>query len=175
MTRALLLFAISLILRGQAPCTPSAELKRLVDADQKDREPDSIDWQTVGPRDAERRTRVKEIVNSGVPLCAEDLSSAALVLQHGDKPDDFLLAHVLASAAVVNGDKDARWLSAAALDRYLQSMEKAQIFGTQYRKKDSGPWNQDPFDTKLVPPQVREIFKVPALDKQQRQLKEMNR
>jgi hypothetical protein len=108
---------------------------------------------------------VKQIVSSGVALCAEDLSSGALVLQHGDKPEDFLLAHVLANAAVIKGDLEARWLSAAALDRYLQSIEKPQIFGTQYRKNDSGPWTQDAFDSKLVPP----------LDKQQQRLKEMNR
>ena len=175
MTRIILLLTAILTLRAQNQCVPSAELKRLVDADQKDRESSSIDWEKVGPRDAERRARVKEIVNSGVSFCAEDLSGAALVLQHGDKPDDFLLAHILASAAVVKGDPEACWLSAAALDRYLHSIERPQVFGTQYRNKNNGPWTQDPFDSKLLPAQVREIFRVPPLDKQQQQLKQMNK
>jgi hypothetical protein len=61
-----------------------------------------------------------------------DFHDAAFIFQHGDSPDDYLLAHMLAMAAVTKGDGRGRWIAVAMLDRYLQSIGQPQVFGTQY-------------------------------------------
>lgn len=72
-----------------------------------------------------------------------DYYNAALIYQHGKTPDDYLLAHVLALDAISLGTKEGRWLAAATLDRYLQSIEKPQIFGTQFHT-ENGVLTQPP-------------------------------
>jgi hypothetical protein len=159
----------------------NAELKKIVDEDQADREgfekhAGDKNWFAELPkRDAKRLSRVREMVNQGVLQTAEDFSRAALVLQHGDKPEDFLLAHVLASAAVIAGDLEARWLSAATLDRYLHHIGQPQIFGTQFRFEGDQPWTMDPYNDKLLPDSFRAMFGVPPIEEQRRQLEEIRR
>jgi photosystem II stability/assembly factor-like uncharacterized protein len=167
---------------GRIPVPASnAELKRIVDEDQADREGfekhagDQKWFAELPGRDAKRLSRVREMVSQGVLQTAEDFSAAALVLQHGDKPDDFLLAHVLASAAVIAGNLDARWLSAATLDRYLQKIGQAQVFGTQFQFEGDHPWTMEPYNEKLLPDPFRAIFGVPPIIEQRRQLQEIQR
>ena len=69
---------------------------------------------------------------SGKIQSAKDYYSAGFIFQHGQKPSDYLYAHVLAVTAVNKGLHSAIWLSAATLDRYLQSIRQPQIFGTQF-------------------------------------------
>jgi hypothetical protein len=111
------------------------ELKKLCDEDQADRPPEkgkAIDWNVVGPRDAKRLVRVKAIYMEGKINTASDYFHAALVLQHGAVPEDFLLAHEFAIVAVRKGDvANAPWLVAASEDRFLQSINRKQRFGTQ--------------------------------------------
>ena len=58
---------------------------------------------------------------------AEDYFRAAKLYQHSASPDDHLVARVLATIAGYKGHIRARWLSAAALDVYLQETAKAKI------------------------------------------------
>jgi photosystem II stability/assembly factor-like uncharacterized protein len=159
----------------------NAELKKIVAEDQADREgfekhAGDKNWFAELPkRDAKRLSRVREMVNQGVLQTAEDFSRAALVLQHGEKPEDFLLAHVLASAAVIAGDLDARWLSAATLDRYLHHIGQPQIFGTQFRFEGDQPWTMDPYNDKLLADSFRAMFGVPPIEEQRKQLEEIRR
>jgi photosystem II stability/assembly factor-like uncharacterized protein len=159
----------------------NAELKKIVDEDQADREGfeqhagDQKWFAELPKRDAKRLTRVREMVSQGVLQTAEDFARSALVLQHGDKPDDYLLAHVLASAAVIAGDSNAKWLCAATLDRYLQKIGQPQIFGTQFRFEGDHPWNMDPYNDKLLPDSFRGIFRVPPIEEQKKQLDELQR
>jgi hypothetical protein len=44
------------------------------------------------------------LLESGKLETAEDFHDAAFIYQHGQKPDDYLLAHVLAMVAVQKGD-----------------------------------------------------------------------
>src|SRR5256885_15760184 len=74
------------------------ELSRLMDEDQADRMPasgKSIDWKTVGLRDGQRLNRVKEIYERNQLHTGNDYFNAALILQHGNTPEDYLLAHEL--------------------------------------------------------------------------------
>ena len=61
----------------------------------------------------------------------------ALLLQHGQDPSDFKLAHNYAKMAVDMGSRVTKWLYAATLYRYLLSIGKKQKFGTQFIVKGS--------------------------------------
>jgi hypothetical protein len=99
--------------------------------DQTDRTPDDpklIDWKIVGPRDAERLKRVKELYAENKLKDGRGLLSRRDDLQHSDAADDFLLAHELCVAAISKGDARAKWLAAASEDRFLMNIGRPQRF-----------------------------------------------
>lgn len=153
----------------------SEELARLAKEDQDVRSvfpetPEAISEMIRGDR--ERRTRVLELVKHDLLRTGADFYHAALILQHGDEADDYLLAHVLATGAAVQGNERGVWLSAAALDRYLMKIGQAQVFATQY-KKSTGDWTQEPL-AELFGDQVRAVFKCPGLSQARAELEAMN-
>jgi hypothetical protein len=128
--------------QGPSPAAPqdSEELAKLYDADQADRTPKegaAIDWAVVGPRDRQREDRVKALYQAGEIHTGKDYHRAAMILQHAREPEDYLLAHELCVVAVAKGERAARWLAAAAEDRFLMSIKRPQRFGTQFRS--TGP------------------------------------
>lgn len=108
-------------------------LTRLFEEDQSDRVPENVNWAVVGPRDKAREARAKELYSSGMLQTGADYYHAAMILQHAESPDDYLLAHELCIAAVIKGEEEARWLAAASEDRFLMNIGRPQRFGTQYR------------------------------------------
>lgn len=146
----------------------------------------------VHSRDAMRRVGARKLLADGEIKTAQDFHDAAYIFQHGDEADDYLLAHILAVESIVKGDVSSKWISAAALDRYLQAIGKSQVFGTQYasasylyiaqHKNDhdvmSKPeahakgMTQEPYDRKFVPDPLRSDFCVPDLAQQSANLKE---
>jgi len=151
------------------------EMTRIFEADQAARkDPARIDWNKVAAEDAARRTRTRELLDTGAIRSGSDYWHAAFVFQHGGTPDDFLLAHTLAVLAVARGRQDATWIAAATLDRYLQSMGQKQIYGTQYRSPAPGAsWTQDPYDRALISDALREAMGVPVLADQEKRRVEM--
>lgn len=129
----------TLLIHAQKPAeekSPTTEIHELYLADQGDRggvpgrqaaSPD-----LMSSNDAKRRKRANQLLDSGALKSASDFHDAAFIFQHGDKADDYLLAHVLAMVAVSKGDPRGRWIAAATLDRYLQFIGRPQVFGTQY-------------------------------------------
>src|SRR5437879_4161502 len=150
----------------------NAELKQLYDADQTDREGPlgkPLDWDKITPRDSARRKRVRELIDQGRLNTGKDYERAAMVFQHGEGSDEILLAHVLAVAAIGKGDMGARWLAAAALDRFLQRMGQPQIFGTQFLSKTENgrqTWTMEPYNRSLIGPTLREASCVPDQEHQ---------
>ena len=107
------------------------ELRALFEADQADRHGMNDD---LARRDLERRARLDELLAAGAVRSAEDHFHAAMLLQHGYALDDYRRAHELALRAHELGHgMSARWLAAAALDRWLMHQGKPQKYGTQYR------------------------------------------
>jgi hypothetical protein len=156
----------------------SAEMKRIFDEDQADREmnmagmtPEQrLDWfKKIGPRDARRRTQVLDLISRGALRTGQDFEEAAFIFQHGEEPHDFLLAHTLAIVAIAKGSPKSRWIAAATLDRYLQKIQQPQIYGTQYfigpNKGDQ--FTQEPYDRGLVPDSLRGAMCVPDQEAQQ--------
>ncbi|MCE3237035.1 MAG: Uncharacterized protein K0R24_16 [Gammaproteobacteria bacterium] len=113
----------------------SDELKRLLEADQKEREEMSPvnpkEFIPIAKNDLLRRKRVGEILGEGCFKTPRDYLSAALIYQHGNVPDHYMQAFIWAKKALDLGDPNAKSLMAVALDRYLVSVGKKQLYGTQ--------------------------------------------
>lgn len=117
------------------PETDNLQLEELFQADQKDREKvyDSPEAsRELRERDRLRRKRVYAMIELKEVCTKKDLYHAAVILHHGEEPNDFLTAHRLAAVAAMMGHRGARWLFAASLDRYLMSARLPQVYGTQF-------------------------------------------
>ncbi|MFH1725916.1 MAG: hypothetical protein ABII00_15005 [Elusimicrobiota bacterium] len=117
------------------PETDNLKLEELFQEDQRDRARvyDTQSEVTVlNDRDAARRQRITIMMELGEVKTKADLYHAAVIFQHGESSADFLTAHRLATLAAVLGHRTGRWLLAAALDRFLMSIEQAQVYGTQF-------------------------------------------
>jgi len=151
------------------PPKDNPRLKTLFDADQSARENGPINWTILTRQDAERRAELRKMMANHTLSTGLDYYEAAFIEQHGQEPEDFLLAHALAIGALAKGYTDARWIAAATLDRYLQNTKHPQIFGTQTILRTNAtthqenPPTREPFDTTLVPDSLRLILGVPDL------------
>ena len=171
---AIALFAASSVSPRQAS-SPSPVHKLFLD-DQKDRSGPGLSIQSndLFQRDANRRTQVHAMLEASSLKTAEDFHDAAYIYQHGQTPDDYLLAHILATVAVAKGDATSLWISAATLDRYLDSVHQPQAFGTQYHSNGKPPFTQEPYSRDLIPDQLRAVYCVPSLDQQKENLSEFD-
>jgi len=132
-----------------------AELAELYRSDQADQAREDLGAE-FGRRQKVRRDRVIEIVRAGQLDRPIDYYHASMLLQHGDGADDFLLAHVLATAAAFDGEKQGFFLSAATLDRFLITLKQPQRFGSQ----TFDPEGKDLGDTsKLLSEAIVQVFR----------------
>jgi TPR repeat protein len=104
---------------------------------------------------------------------ARDLYHAAWLFNHGDEAADARRAHDLAREAAERGHRPARWLAAAAYDRWCMYEGRPQKFGTQivpdgvrYRL-----WDVEPSTTDAE----RAAWNVPTLAEQLRRADELTR
>lgn len=114
------------------------ELRELFQADQADRQSISSDapledWKSVAERDAARLKRCKELLAAGDVQEGTDYYHAAMLHHHSGDVENIWKAHQLALRAVELGNRNGRWLAAAAEDRWLLMQNKPQKYGTQYR------------------------------------------
>jgi hypothetical protein len=130
------------LLTAQTNPPSASEIHQLYINDQTDRgvpfdgkKPTEITPEQMNANDIVRRQRASQLLNQGVLQTGEDFYDAAFIFQHGNKAEDYLLAHVLAMLAVSKGDPHGRWIAAATLDRYLQAIGQPQVFGTQYAER----------------------------------------
>ena len=99
--------------------------------DQADKLP-SYDWEKDIPKRDEARREQARTMLAKTSHNGEDYYYAAFLFQHGQKAEDYLFAHILATESVALGYSRAKWISAATLDRYLEQIGQKQVFGTQY-------------------------------------------
>ncbi|PJK12018.1 hypothetical protein CO610_00625 [Lysobacteraceae bacterium NML95-0200] len=124
---------------SDSPATDNPALAALFAQDQADRNQSDIDWQALSQRDAERRTQLKRMLQQGQLRTANDYRHAAFIQQHGDTPEDYRLAHALATLAMTLEDSaQNRWIVAASWDRLLMSHTEPQWYGTQMRGDADG-------------------------------------
>lgn len=161
------------------------QILRLVIQDQWDRgndmfgkgqikDPRTIQWAEVSKHDRERHAAVRKLLAEGALKSAQDYQFASLIFQHSAVPADLMLAHVLATIAVSKGASHAKWLTAATLDRYLQSIKQPQVFGTQFRRTPGKPWFMDPYNKAALSDSVRAAYCVVPLATQEEILKKAN-
>ena len=117
------------------PETDNLQLEEVFQEDQKDREkvydaPEEIE--RLKERDRRRRKKVHMMMELGEVQTKRDLYHAAVVFQHGEVSEEFLISHRLAAMSAILGHRTARWLLAASLDRYLMSLGQSQVYGTQF-------------------------------------------
>lgn len=117
----------------------------------------------------------------------QDFEDASFIFQHGDSADDCLMAHILAMDAVIRGDDRAKWIAAATLDRYLQTVHQSQVFGTQYPLDPNLPHpvvegkarfltgrTLQPYNEEFLSDLVRSDFCVPSLQQQKQNVAMFN-
>lgn len=129
------------------------------------------DLQWLGKRDRTRKNKVISLYKAKKIKTAKNYHHAAFILQHGEGSKDFELAHSFADRAVKLGDKSAKWLYAATLDKWLLSTEKPQKFGTQFRKEGDEWKLAEPIDS-TVTDEERARFNVPPLSEALEKFKE---
>lgn len=122
--------------------------------------------------DAARRVQTRALLDAGALQTGEDYRAAAFIFQHGSTPEDYLLAHSLAVAGAAKGSSGAAWIAAASLDRYLQSIDRKQIYGTQTRMVSGGEPTLEPYDRDLLPDALRTAVNVPTLPEQDARLEQ---
>ena len=149
------------------------EMAAIFAADQAARGGGLAKWETEREADAQRRARTRELLEQGALTTGPDYLAAAFVFQHGETPDDYLLAHALAVRALGLGLKDAEWIAAATLDRYLQSTGKGQIYGTQFSYSPADGTKMDPYDRNLLTDSLRVAAGAHSLAEQEAKLPEM--
>lgn len=130
-------------------------------------------YRAMRARDLRRRQRAAALIDAGDLHAAEDFFHAARIFQHGDAPEDAWRAHQLALQAAELGCRPARWLAAAAYDRWLMYQGEPQKYGTQYVSdgKRQRLWNVDPATTD----DERSAWDVPPLAEQLRKAEEATR
>jgi len=150
------------------------DMQRIFEEDQRVREPGmgKIDWAVVNKTDAARREATRKLLADGKLHTGEDFERAAFAFQHGDTPEDYLLAHTLSMVAVARGQSKAIWIAAATLDRYLNSIHQPQIFGTQFDTPSNGPVTQEPYNRSLISDALRRYLSVPSQATQDEQRKQ---
>ncbi len=124
-------------------------------------------------RDWQRRARAQELIESHALTAPEDYFHAARLFQHGDSVEDAWKAHGLARTSAELGYAQARWLAAAAYDRWLMYQGKPQKYGTQYVSdgKRQRLWDVEPATSNAD----RAAWDVPPLAEQLRKAEEATR
>ena len=170
-----ILLSITSIASGQNT-SDNVKLTDLFNVDQAARKGKTIDWSKLNTEDEKRRQEVHQMLQTGEIQTGNDYYHAALIYQHGQRHEDFLLAHVLAVNAISLGNKAARWLSAATLDRYLLAVSQPQIYGTQFESSPDKPgtWTQRTIDPALLSDSMRSAACVVTLEEQGKILDEVN-
>jgi hypothetical protein len=116
-------------------------------------------WEAAQKNYADRRQRVRTLLDADALQIGEDFEKAAFIFQHGNQPNHYLLAHALALAALAKGDTDASQIAALTLDRYLSSIDHRQIFGPDH---DAFGPKRNTFDPSVVPPSLRKALGLPS-------------
>jgi hypothetical protein len=150
-------------------------LTEMFTLDQEARGSDHIDWAKLAKDDEQRRNDLRHMLSAGGVRTGNDYFHAAMIFQHGQNPDEYLMAHVLAMDAVALGSKEARWLSAATLDRYLLSIWQPQVFGTQFHGGPGfGSMTHDKINPTIVSDSMRSATCVVSASDQDKMLETAN-
>ena len=151
----------------------TAGLKEIFESDQNDRKID-LRWSRLSKRDELRRNRANQLIDSGMVISAKEHQMTAYIFQHGNDSSDYAKAISLMEKAIELDSTIDKRLYAAATDRYLLSIDKPQIYGTQYFKAKLKPWTIRNYDTTIVSDRERLKYGVGTLAQQKAKLEKLN-
>lgn len=112
-----------------ATLSVSEQLCCMFKTDQTDRI--TIRWLNTH-RDELRLKRVLSLYEQSLITNPQDQYYAAMIFQHGTDSTHYEIAYKLAKESAENGVTEAEWLWKAAYDRWMQSIGKPQLYGTQH-------------------------------------------
>ena len=153
------------------------ELQSLYEADVEEHaqghERGTAAYQAMRERDQQRRQRISALMVDQDLWEAVDYFHTAQIFQHGDTTEDAWNAYQLALQGTALGEPRARWMTAAAYDRWLMYQGKPQKYGTNYVSdgKHQRLWEVDPTTTDAD----RAAWDVPPLAEQNRKAEEATR
>lgn len=152
----------------------NTELQELFKSDQEDRE-NHLSSKDINYNDSIREARVYELLDSNKVVTAEDYNTAALIFHHGEDSVAYAMAVKLMKKSIELDSTRNKWFLAAITDRYLLSINKPQIYGTQYKRLEGRKVIQENMDTTQISDAVRIEYGVETLAEQKMKLINLNR
>lgn len=160
---------------AQEKVADNPELGEMFKSDQADRTTSNIDWNIVQKHDSIREKRVYELLDSNKVLTAADYKYAALIFHHGEDSVAYGMAVKLMKKSLELDSTRNKWYLAAITDRYLLSINKPQIYGTQYKRLANKIMVKEEMDSTKITDAERIEYGVETLAEQREKLKNLNR
>jgi len=160
---------------AQEKIVDNQELSEMFKSDQTDRTTPNIDWNIVQKNDSLREARVYELLDSNKVHTSTDYNNAALIFHHGEDSIAYGMAVKLMRKSMELDSTRNKWFLARIIDRYLLSINKPQIYGTQYKRLEDKTLVREEMDTTKVTDAERIECGVEALAEQREKIKNLNR
>lgn len=159
---------------AQDKAEDNQELIELFRSDQEDRT-NHIDRGIIQKNDSIREARVYELLDSNKVRTSADYCNAALIFHHGEDSLTYGMAVKLMKKSIELDSTRNKWLLAAITDRYLLSINKPQIYGTQYKRLDNNVVLREELDSTKITDAERIEYGVETLAEQREKIKNLNR
>jgi tetratricopeptide (TPR) repeat protein len=150
------------------------ELIEIFKSDQADRT-QHIDWNIIQKNDSLREARVYELLDSNKVRTSTDYNNAALIFHHGEDSVAYGMALKLMKKSIELDSTRNKWLLAVITDRYLLSINKPQVYGTQYKRLEDGTVLREEMDSTKITDAERIEFGVETLAEQREKIINLNR
>ena len=150
------------------------ELIEMFESDQAERT-NHIDRSIRQKNDSIRESRVYELLDSNKVRTSADYCNAALIFHHGEDSVTYGMAVKLMKKSIELDSTRNKWLLAAITDRYLLSINKPQIYGTQYKRLDNNVVLREELDSTKITDAERIEYGVETLAEQREKIKNLNR
>ncbi len=150
------------------------ELIEMFERDQADRT-QHIDRDIRQKNDSIREARVYELLDSNKVRTSADYNYAALIFHHGEDSVAYKMAVKLMRKSIELDSTRNKWYLAALTDRYLLSVDKPQIYGTQYYRLEDKTVVQEEMDSTIITDAERIEYGVETLAEQRVKLINLNR
>lgn len=160
--------------KAQQKILDNLELIEMFKSDQADRT-NHIDRVILQRNDSIREARVYELLDSNKVRSSLDYHYAALIFHHGEDSVAYGLAVELMRKSIELDSTRNKWYLATITDRYLLSINKPQIYGTQYKRLDNNILVREELDSTKITDAERREFNVETLAEQREKIKNLNR
>lgn len=159
---------------AQEQVTDNHELIEMFKNDQADRT-NHFDWSIIQKNDSIREARVYELLDSNKVRTSTDYTNAALIFHHGEDSVAYGMAMKLIRKSIELDPTRDKWFLAVITDRYLLSINKPQIYGTQYKRFENNLVVREEMDSTIITDAERIECKVETLAEQREKIKNLNR